>query len=157
MLEQVIKTVRVLAISLFFCLFLTGCWKEPSKYNWSNAAGAEQHERLMWEAIRDKKWTEVESHLAPVFVGTDSDGRSYDHAAWIDYWKATQVRDFSLGDVTVQPGGADMVVTYELHLSEERSGQPIPGSPLRVVSVWQHLKNGWVLIAQSSTPIKTSQ
>jgi ketosteroid isomerase-like protein len=156
MVEQVIKTVRVLAISLFVSALLTGCWKEPSRYKWSNAAGTEQHERLMWQAIRDKNWTEVENHLAPVFVGTDTSGRNYDHAAWIDYWKAAQVRDFSLGEVTVQPGGADMVVTYELHLSGERAGQPIPSSPVRVVSVWQHLKKGWVLIAQSSTPIKTS-
>jgi ketosteroid isomerase-like protein len=155
MLRRVFEHVRLLAISLFICSLLTGCWKEPSKFNWGNAPGAEQHERLMWQAIREKNWSEVERHLAPVFVGVDTDGRSYDHAAWIEYWKAAQIRDLSLGEITVQPEGPDMVVTYELHLSGARSSQPIPSSSLRVVSVWQQLKKGWVLIAQSSTPVRT--
>jgi ketosteroid isomerase-like protein len=148
--------VRLFAISLLLCSILTGCWKQPSRYNWSNAPGTEQYERLMWQAIRDKDWTEVERHLAPAFVGSDARGRSYDRAAWIEHWKATQIRDFSLGEVAVQPDGADMVVTYEVRLNGEESGQPLLSAPVRMVSVWQQLKKGWILIAQSGTPVTGS-
>ena len=146
--------MRALAISLLLCSILTGCWKQPSKYNWNNAAGSEHYERLMWQAIHDKNWTEMERHLAPVFVGVDTRGRNYDHAGWLALWKSVQLRDFSLGEMTVQPDGADMVVTYEMRLNAEQSGQPFPDVPVRVVSVWQQLKKGWVLIAQSSTPVR---
>lgn len=146
--------MRALAISLLLCSILTGCWKQPSKYNWGNAPGAEQHERLMWQAIHDKDWSGVESHLAPVFVGVDAHGRNYDHAGWLALWKSVQLRDFSLGEVTVEPEGMDMVVTYEMRLNGEESGQPLPDVPIRVVSVWQQLKKSWVLISQSSTPVR---
>jgi ketosteroid isomerase-like protein len=146
--------MRALAISLLLCSILTGCWKQPSRYNWGNAPGAEQHERLMWQAIRDKDWSGVERHLAPVFVGVDPHGRNYDHAGWLALWERMQLRDFSLGEMTVEPEGADMVVTYEMRLSGEESGQPLPDVPIRVVSVWQQLKKNWVLISQSSTPVR---
>jgi hypothetical protein len=131
---------------------LTGCWKEPSKFNWGNAPGAEQLERLMWQAIREKNWNEVEHHLAPTFMASGPDGKQYDRSSWLAYLKAAPVREFSLGELTVQPNGADMVVTYEVRLSGGESAQP--DHALRIMSVWQQLKRGWVLITQSSTPVK---
>lgn len=139
---------------LLILSLLTGCWKQPSKYNWGNAPGSEQYERLMWQAIKDKDWPEVERHLAPAFVGAGPDGHNYDRAAWLTLWKNTQLQDFSLGEITVQPDGADMVVTYEVRLNVQPTTPPLSGTPLRVVSVWQQLKKGWVLIAQSDTPVR---
>jgi hypothetical protein len=108
----------------------------------------------MWQAIKDKDWPEVERHLAPTFVGAGPDGHNYDRAAWLTLWKNTQLQDFSLGEITVQPDGADMVVTYEVRLNVQPTTPPLSGTPLRVVSVWQQLKKGWVLIAQSDTPVR---
>jgi Domain of unknown function (DUF4440) len=135
---------------LLLTSLLTGCWKPPKTLNWKNAPGAEQYERLMWQAIRDKKWTEVEYHLAPLFVGVDANGRKLDRAAWVEHWKSQDVRDLSLGDLAVEPNGPDMVVTYTLNLAGSE------GAPhgVRVVSVWQQLKKGWVMTTQSFTPIR---
>jgi hypothetical protein len=43
----------------------------------------------------------------------------------------------------------DMTVVYELHL--EAAGIPGAAKGFRVISVWQQLKRGWVLISHSAT------
>lgn len=139
--------------ALLLSLSLYGCWKEPGKYNWNNAPGAEQDERLMWQAIREKAWNEVDHHLAPAFVGVNAGGQKFDRTGWLEYWKSAAVTDLSLGEVTVEPEGPDMLVTYDLHLAGA-SAASASSSNVRVVSVWQQLKKGWVLTAQSLTPIK---
>src|SRR5215469_7896547 len=91
--------MRSLLILLAF-MGAAGCLRGPGgKSGWSGATGTEQHERLMWQAIHDKKWNEVENHLA---------------------------------------------ATYKMQWRAEDSGQPIPDVAVRVVSVWQQLKHGWV-------------
>ncbi len=138
----------VLFVVLVVCL--TGCTigKEPKHPTWKNATGAEQYERLMWQAIREKDWKNVQYHLAPTFVGVNAKGQSFDRAGWVGYWKASPVSDFSLGEVSVQPNGPDMTVTYVIRLSSSNSG-----TALRVISVWQQIKGGWTLIATSMTPV----
>lgn len=145
--------VRIFVIPLVaLYIMLTGCWKEPGKFNWGNAPGAEQYERLMWQAIREKDWAEVEHHLAPTFVGVGAEGKQFDVPGWLGYWKGLQVSNFSIGELAVAANGPDMVVTYDLQLN----GASAPASPLRVVSVWQQVKKGWILISQSEIPVKAA-
>jgi hypothetical protein len=130
-------------------LFLSGCTigREPKHPTWTTATGAEQYERLMWRAIRDKDWDGVDYHLAPTFVGVSPTGQSLDRAAWIQYWKASPVKEFALAEVAVQPNGVDMTVSYVMHLDNGHH------SGLRVLSVWQQVKKGWILTATSMTPL----
>jgi len=107
----------------------------------------------MWQAVHDKDWNQVEAHLAPLFVGTGPRGEAHDRANWIEYWKKAQIQDFSLGEFNVQSSGTDMVTSYVLHLTGADAAQTIPAKGLRVISVWQELKRGWVLVSQSATPI----
>ena len=137
---------------LFLSLMLTGCFRGPAKGSWAGATGAEDFERLMWKSIHDQQWNEVENHLAPMFVGVDARGKQYDRAGWLEHWKSMPARDYSLGEIAVQPNGNDMVVSYELRLSGGQPAQPGPDNAVRVVSVWQQVKKGWVMIAQTTTP-----
>ena len=136
--------------SVVVVLALLGCTigKEPKHPNWKNATGAEQYERLMWQAIRDKDWKEVEYRLAPVFAGVNANGQLLDRGGWVAFWKTAPVNDFSLAEVVVQPNTSDMTVTYVLRLN----GAPAAG--LRVVSVWQQVKGGWILTTTTHTPIQ---
>lgn len=136
--------------SVVTVLFLLGCTigGEPKHPAWKNATGAEQYERLMWQAIRDKDWKEVEYRLAPLFSGVSASGQLFDRGSWVEHWKAAPVTDFSLAEVQVYPNGPGMAVTYVLHLN----GAPAAG--LRVISVWHQVKGGWILIATSNTPIQ---
>ena len=138
------------SVLLLLSLALSGCFRGPGKGTWAGATGAEQFERLMWKSIQEKQWNEVENHLAPAFVGVDAQGRQYDRAGWVEHWKSMPAPDYSLGEISVQPNGNDMVVSYELRLSGGESGRS--DSPVRVLSVWQQLKKGWVMIAQTMTP-----
>jgi hypothetical protein len=137
---------------VWLCILASGCAGEPKHPTWKNATGAEQNERLMWQSIQGKDWINVESHLSATFVGVTADGRMFDRAGWLEQWKSADVREFSLGEVQVQPEGADMKVTYIFHFQASTVGQATP-SGLRVVSIWQDVKSRWMLSAISITPI----
>jgi Domain of unknown function (DUF4440) len=135
-------------------LLIAGCAGEPKHPTWKNATGAEQHERLMWQAVRDKDWANVERHLSPTFTGVTADGRLFDRAGWLEQWKSSEMREFSLGEVQTQPEGIDMKVTYIFH-GQTSAKAPLTSSGLRVVSVWQDVRGRWTLSAISMTPIQT--
>ena len=142
-------------ITLMAFAVITGCaGGEPKHPTWNNATGAEQHERLLWKAIQDKDWANVERRLSPTFVGVNAEGRMFDRAGWLELWKNAQVAEFSLGELQVQPEGPDMKVTYVLHLPATGTGSAPAGQ--RVVSVWQQLKTRWLLAAASITPIQNN-
>jgi len=141
-------------VSFVVCFLLSGCAGEPKHPTWANATGAEQHERLMWQAIQGKDWVNVQRSLSPTFVGVNAEGRMFDRAGWLELWKNAQVTEFSLGELQVQPEGPDMKVTYILSLPASGKG-PAPAG-MRVVSVWQQLKTRWLLSATSITPIQNN-
>ena len=134
-------------------LLIAGCAGEPKHPTWKNATGAEQHERLMWQSIQGKDWANVERHLSPTFVGVTADGRMFDRAGWVEQWKSAEERQFSLGELQIQPEGIDMKVTYILHIQASAKSM-LPSSGLRVVSIWQDVKSRWMLSAISMTPIQ---
>lgn len=140
-------------VSFVVCLLLSGCAGEPKHPTWKNATGAEQHERLMWQSIQGKDWASVERHLSPTFVGVTADGRMFDRAGWVEQWKSAEEREFSLGELQIQPEGVDMKVTYILHVQASAKAM-LPSYGLRVVSIWQDVKSRWMLSAISMTPIQ---
>jgi hypothetical protein len=133
-------------------LFVLGCYGGVPKHpSWKNATGAEQYERLMWQSMRDKDWSSVHARLAPSFTGVTARGRMLDREGWEAYWKSAPPKEFSIAEPTVQSNGADMVVTYVLHLNRKSGVSGDAAS--RVVSVWQEVRGGWILIATSHTPV----
>jgi Domain of unknown function (DUF4440) len=143
------------AIMVILVSLLAGCAGEPKHPKWSNATGAEQHERLMWQAVRDKDWSNFERRLSPTFIGVNADGQTLDRAGWLALWKGVQVKEVVLGDFLVQPEGADMKMTYVIHFQASGSALSEPAG-LRVLSVWQQAKRGWMLTATSITPIRSN-
>ncbi len=134
-----------------YVLLLSGCAGEPKHPTWNSATGAEQYERLMWQAVHDQDWANIERHLAPTFAGVNASGRVLDRAGWLEYWKTAHLGEYSIGEVAVQPEGDDMVLTYLVHLGPD--AKMGPNNALQVVSVWQTIKGRWTLIAASTTPI----
>jgi len=134
-------------------LLIAGCAGEPKHPTWKNATGAEQHERLMWKAMHDKDWINVERHLSPTFTGVTADGRMFDRGGWLELWQAAEVQEFSLGEMQIQPEGTDMKVIYIFHVKGSAKAQ-LPSSGLRVISIWQEVKSRWMLTAMSITAIQ---
>src|SRR5262245_11542864 len=141
--------VAILMVALT-SLMVAGCAGTPKHPTWSNATSAEHLERLMWQAVREKDWSNFERHLSPTFIGVNADGKSFDRAGWLACWKAAQIDEITLGEVSVQPEGLDTKLTYILHV---RGHGPCLGTPeaLRVVSVWQQIKARMVLTASTIT------
>jgi ketosteroid isomerase-like protein len=130
--------------------FVNGCtlWSLPKTSSWKNATGAEQHERLMWQAVKAKDWLNVESHIASNFVYMDASGPK-DKQQRVRELRDMQVADYSLGEVTVTANANNAVVTYSLTLRAAGAGSPTGGEAHRFMSVWQQQKSGWVLVAMS--------
>jgi hypothetical protein len=138
-----------LAAALAACSACT-MWKEKPVNSWSSATGAEQFERLMWRNVKDKRWTEVEAHLAPTFVSLCPSG-TRDRAATMDYLKLVSLADFTLGDFNTTTNGADLVVTYTAQASGTYKGQPLSSEPIRMMTVWQQATKSWIVVAHSET------
>jgi len=137
--------MRVNAI-IVLGLLLAGCAGTPKHAKWNSATGGEQYERLMWQAIGQKDWDNIERHLSPTFIGVNPQGQMLDRAGWIAYWKTLPAVEFSLGDVVVQPEGLDMKVTSVVQMSG--------GGAVRAISIWHQVKSRWSLTAASLTPIQ---
>ena len=136
--------------ALFFVVTLSACtlYEKPKITTWSNATGAEQFERLMWQEIKAANWAEVEKRLAPTFVVQAPDGLR-DRAAEMAFLRRLVVKDFALGEVEVRPNGNDMVVTYSITVDATLDGHPMPSGPWRAMSVWQQVGTTWTVIAHS--------
>jgi hypothetical protein len=134
----------LIALSL---TFLSSCtlWSQPKNSSWKNATGAEQYERLLWQAIKEKDWLNVESHLASNFVYMEGSG-TRDKQQRVKYLhELPPFTDISIGDVNVTANGNDAIVTYTLALKTAQGSS----APSRVMSVWQQQKSGWVLVAMT--------
>ncbi len=142
---------RVLAL-LLAVLMLLGCtmWREHAVTRWSDATGGEGLERVFWKEVKAKNWNELEHHLAGNYVSVTSEG-PMDRAAVIAHLKQLQLDDYSLGDFQVELNAHALVVTYTVTMHGTLAGQPLPGRPLRMMTVWQQQKEGWMAIAHSVT------
>ena len=148
--------MRGAALSCVVLLFLsmTGCtmWPEKSVHQWQSATGGEHLERLFWDTVKDKSWLELEQHLAPTFVYVGPSG-IHEKVAALDYFESLQIKDLTLGEMTVRPSGGDVVVvTYVLNIDATRKGKPLSAKEFRVTSTWQQIDKKWLLISRSHTP-----
>jgi ketosteroid isomerase-like protein len=144
--------------SMLLLVFSNACtkWEEPKTHNFKTATGAEQFERLMWDAVKNKDRIAISSHLASNYVRQNETGTKNKEQVLAEL-EQTTLSDYALSDLDVTPQGSDMIVTYQITLRGSHAGQPFPNEPIRFLSVWQQQKAGWVLVAQSSSTIHNSR
>ncbi len=145
--------MRKLAAFLAFCvmLLLAGCtmWGEHPVKHWDEATGAEGLERNYWKDVKAKNWSELDRHLAGNYISfTPEEGR-LDRQAALDHLKLLQLDDYSLGDFQVELNSQTLVVTYTITMRGSYAGQPLPAAPVRMMTVWQQQKAGWLALAHS--------
>jgi hypothetical protein len=131
----------------------TGCtfYSEKPKPAWDTATSAEQHERLFWEAVKAKNWAGVEAHLAGTVV-TEAPDAVRNKQQTMEHIRQLNLTDYSLGDVQTETNGGDLIITYTITVHGSVAGKPLPDRPMRMMSVWQPLKRGMVMIAHTSMP-----
>ena len=145
-----------LAIFIFLlmsaALLLPSCtmWREhPGSSNWKDATGGEGLERSFWKEIKDKRWNEVEHHIASNFVGVSPEGDRLDKAGALSHLQQMQLDDYALGDMQSEMNSDTFVVTYTLAMHGTSAGRPLPSEPVRMMTVWQKQSAGWMEIAHS--------
>jgi hypothetical protein len=139
------------AVVLVLCAVVCACtvYRDRPATSVSDATGGEGLERAFWREVKDKRWTEVERHLASNFVAVSASG-TRDRTATVEYLKQLKLDEYSLGELESQLHGETFVVTYTLTLRGTSGGEPLPQAAQRMLVVWQQQKKGWVKIAQSN-------
>jgi hypothetical protein len=145
------KRFALLLSAILLVLSLSSCtmWSEKKHANWKSATSGENLANLFWSDVKNKQWQSLDGHVAPEFTGIIRTGIT-DHAQLMEHLRAMDLQEFQIGDLQTKLHGADMVVIYSVTLKGTVNGQPLPSDPIRILSVWQELKHGWVLVAQSA-------
>jgi hypothetical protein len=144
-----------IGLLLLLCMLsTTSCtmWGEKKTASWKSVTGGEQMERLFWEDVKQKQWSVVQERLAATVVDMNAQG-NFGREEMLDHLKQWDIVDFQVGEVRTEPAGADLVVTYTLSLHGTNAGAPLPAT-VRVMSVWQQVKNGYILVARSVIPVQ---
>lgn len=137
-------------------LLLPACtvWREhPSSTNWKDATGGEGLVRSLWQEVKDKKWNELEQHISSNYIGVSREGSRLDKEATMAYLRQVQLDDYTLGDFQSEMNSETFVVTYTVAMRGTSGGQPIPPEPVRMITVWQKQKAGWLAIAHSAQEV----
>lgn len=142
--------LRSRALLFFVLMFVSACTfygHHPARA-FSEATGGEDLERVFWKEVKEEYWTEVDRVLASNYLGT-TPAETLDRAAALAQYQQWRLKNYSLGDVRTELNGPTVVVTYTITLVGSAGSQPLPSAPLRMMSVWQEQKTGWVMIAHS--------
>src|SRR5437868_8772462 len=147
--SRTLRRLSLAALGLLVLISVTDCsvWT-PKPESWSNATGAEQFERLWWQAAKAKDWNQVERKLAATYVA-QSPNATEDRDQALARLKQLDISEFTLGEVAVHPEGDATVITYNLDLRGTLAGQPIALTGSHMMTVWQQQKRGWSAVAHS--------
>jgi hypothetical protein len=128
---------------------LSGCtiYGEKKSPNLQSTTSAEQYERLFWSAVKAKNWQQLPGMLAANVVYS-AGGKILSKDQVVPYLQGLNIADFTITNMVVKPNGVDMTLSYTLQLS------PAGGSlqTLTVISVWQQVAKGLILIAHTEQP-----
>ncbi len=140
-------------IVILLCLGLSACtlWKDKPPSHWSQATGGEQLERFFWQERKAKQWASLQQRMSATYVYLAPDG-AHDRDATLQLLQRFQITDYTLGDFEIHTSAPDVIVTYTASARGSFDGQPLPPRPRRVMSVWQHTKQGWITTAHAELP-----
>jgi hypothetical protein len=132
-------------------LLLPACtmWREHPVSKWTDATGGEGLERSFWKEVKAKRWNELEQHMAGNYVSVTPEEGRFDRAATLAHLQQLQLDECTLGDLQTELNGEAVVVTYAITMRGKFAGQPLPGVPIRMMTVWQKQNAGWMAIAHS--------
>jgi hypothetical protein len=149
-------TRRLVSLMIVSCLVsLSGCtkWAEKTHPGWKEATSGEHLTNLFWNEVKAKNWAGLEAHVGAEFMGISPD-RTLDKPALMDHLHAIDLQSFQIGEVETRPAGRDLLVSYTITARGSRTGKALPEVPTRMMSVWQELGHGWVLVAHSDVSAK---
>jgi len=142
---------RLAVIVLSAITLLAGCtmWREHQVSDFKDATGGEGLERSFWKQVKAKRWNALAGHLAGNYVSVTPEEGRLDRAAAFAHLQHLQLDEYTLGDLQTELNTETLVVTYAITMRGTFDGQPLPTDPVRMMTVWQKQKAGWMAIAHS--------
>ncbi len=142
---------RLAVIVLSATMLFAGCttWREHPVSNFGDATGGEGLERSFWKEVKAKRWNELERHLASNYVSVTPEEGRFDRAAALAHLQQLQLDEYTLGDLQTELNTDTLIVTYDISMRGTFAGQSLPAYPVRMMTVWQKQKAGWMAIAHS--------
>jgi hypothetical protein len=128
---------------------MSGCtiYGEKKPPTLKSTTSAEQYERIFWSSVKAKNWQQVTALLGPnVMYGIG--GKVLSNGQVVPYLQAANIAEFTISGMVVKPNGPDMMLSYTLQLSA--AGGPV--QTFTVVSVWQQVAQGLILIVHTEQP-----
>jgi hypothetical protein len=124
-------------------------WREHAVSNWADATGGEGLERTFWKEVKAEKWNQLQAHLANNYVSITPEEGHMDRAGALAHLQQLQLDDYTIDDLQTELNGETVVVTYAITLRGKFAGQSLPSAAVRMMTVWQRQKAGWMAIAHS--------
>jgi hypothetical protein len=142
---------RLAVPSLLAVLLLSACtmWREHPVHSWKDATGGAGLEQTFWRQVKDGKWNELQQHIASNYVAVTPEEGRFDRESFLAHLRRLHLEEFALGDVQTELHGETFVVTYGITMRGTFDGWPLPTEPVRMMTVWQNQKAGWMSIAHS--------
>jgi hypothetical protein len=152
MIKSLRRLTAVVAVCSLLCL--AGCtkWGEKSNPNWHQATSGERLVNLFWTDVKNKNMQQLGTHVAPEFMGTN-EMATLDKAALLEHVSHLNIESFQVGEVQTRSAGGDLMVSYVITLRLKSPHGDAQEMRLRMLSVWQEMKHGWVVVAMSSSHI----
>jgi uncharacterized protein DUF4440 len=150
-IPRMLRRLPTLVLLLALVLPLAACWEEKQPAAWKTATGAEALEKLVWDEIKAKNWPEIEHHVGVNYRAVGPPG-VFNREQLMEHLKQFEIDDYALGNVEVTPNGADMMVTYDFTGHGKVGGQPLPPVPLHMMTIWQQVKGGWIMVGHATVP-----
>lgn len=132
-------------------MLLAGCtmWREHEVSEFKDATGGEGLEHSFWKQVKAKRWNALEAHLAGNYVLITPEEGRLERAAALDHLRQVQLDEYTLGDLQTELNTETLIVTYTITMRGNFAGRPLPTDPVRMMTVWQKQKAGWMEIAHS--------
>ena len=128
--------------------------RAPSGQLLERGHGRRESRTQFLEGRSGENWKELDRHIAGNYISITPSGQRNRTDA-LDRLHQIQLDDYSVGDFQVELNANTLVVTYTMTAKGKVAGQPFPSLPVRMMSVWQHQKAGWMKIAHTVTQENT--
>lgn len=144
------RILRQLALIAATILFITSTQLVAENY-WSvlfRDHSGETLEMDMWNAIKQKRWKEVETKLAPGFQAIHSQ-ETNDRKGELRYLRAQDYRNTQISNINTTESDDLIVVTYTLTTEHSTRGKKLASLPSKHLSVWKKTQGGWQWISHA--------
>ncbi len=144
-----------MVVTVCLLVSLSGCtkWAEKQNPNWREATSGEHLAKLFWKDVKDKNMQDLGTHVAPEFLGAN-EMQTLDKAALLDHVGHLDLASYQIGEVETRSSGKDLLVAYVVTVRTKSGDRAAADTRMRILSTWQELNHGWVLVTMSGTHIQ---